>query len=266
MTDEGPIFLTGLDHSGKTLLRGWLNRVPGLHVARRTDLLGRLRAARSGGGGAEREALTELGATILAANGARRWGVQEAFAEWLWESLLRSLPDARILHVVRDPRDRAAAMLRAGAVGRGGLAAETVAWTRSAGVIRQARERHAESVMVVRYESLVQEPQRTWSELCDFLAEPGAPAVDDGPGSERLSAMAAAVGGWAAGLSTADVAFIERRAAAQMPAFGYAASPARSQAILPLRLVEEARWLVGRAAWRSRGQRLGIPAAEAATR
>jgi hypothetical protein len=266
VSEAGPIFLTGLDHSGKTLLRGWLNRVPGLHVARRADLLGRLRAARPGGEAAEWKALRELGVGILADSGSRRWGVQEAFAEWLWASLLRALPEARIVHLVRDPRGRTAAMVRAGTLGRGGPAAETAAWTSSAAVIRQALEQHPEAITVVRYESMVHEPQPTWATLCAFLQEPGAPPIEEGE-QERLRAMTAATGTWAETLSAADIAFIERRAAAEMPAFGYLPSGAvGQQAILPLRLVDEARWLVGRAAWRSRGQRLGIRAVEAATR
>lgn len=279
MTAASPIFVAGLDHSGKTVLRAALRRHASIEIVRHLEMWTRLRARHAAGGpGHERllDALTtgraaaleldrgqlaeasagafgdlvrEIGRQ-LCERGARRWGAQEALLEFETTRVLEELPDARVLCLVRDPRERCAAMLRSRAVGRGGVAAETAAWVASARAAMRAAAARADAVRIVRYEALIGDPEATLREVCAFVGEPFVPV-------DRPAAVATPA---APPLAAADVAFIQQHARSELAALGYRLEPVPARtAMLPDRLVDATRWQVGRLAWRRRSRHLGSP-------
>jgi hypothetical protein len=275
MREAAPILLAGLDHSGKTALRGMLEAHPAIHVVRHLELWtrlhawfvagadGRQRVVRflattavtppldherlSAAAGGDFAALArELGRQVCERAGTSRWGLQEALLELRTGEVLRELPEARIVMLIRDPRDRYAEMRARGTVGRGGLGAETAAWIASARAAMAAVGRRPDAFRVVRCEDLGRDPEATLRELCAFLGETFEPAM--------VRALPAAPG---EPLRERDVAFVQAHAAAEMEAHGYPSRPvANPAAMLPQRLADASRWQLGRLSWRRRTRHL----------
>lgn len=104
-------------------------------------------------------------------HGKARWGDKRPayFAEV--DVLLRLFPDAQVVHVVRDGRAVVASLKRmrwwdGGSIGAMATwaQAEHCAW-------RDERRLPADTVHVLRYESLVEDPRRVLERLCAFLDE-----------------------------------------------------------------------------------------------
>jgi hypothetical protein len=275
--EAAPIFVAGLVHSGKTSLRAALGAHPSIHMVRHIELWTRLRAWHATGangrkrvldaltsGRAERLALDrerlgrsasgdfadlvcEVGRQLCERAGTNRWGIQEALLEFEAEHVVREMPDARIIGLVRDPRDRFLRMRISGAVGRGGLAAETAAWIASVRAVMAAAEAWPDNVRVIRYEALVDRREPTLREVCAFIGEPFVEAMAAGEPADRDVGP----------LPERDVAVIQRRAAAEMMALGYELLPTATRTdILPRRLIDASRWQLGRLSWRRRSSHL----------
>jgi len=264
-----PIFLGGTGRSGKTLVRWMLSSHPRIVVSRRTEMWPRFSGrfgdlsspenlercldamlARKQIAGLEPDVERlrrdfALGAPTYARlfaliheqyaerNGKPRWGDQSAGVESFAEEILTSYPGARMIHMVRDPRDTYVALLdkglrRAGAVGRA-----TASWLSSVGLAERHAARHPESYRIIRYEDLVAAPGDTMRALCGFLAEAFDPAMVRMEGAHRYDALRAAspdgipvstayVGAYRDQIEPADLAFIQRAASAPMGSFGYA--------------------------------------------
>ena len=277
MKEAAPIFVAGLDHSGKTALRAALGAHPAIHMVRHIELWTRLRAWHAAGAGGrkrvldalttgraerlglDREALnrsasgdfadlvSEMGRQLCERARTSRWGLQEALLEFEAEHVMREMPDARIIGLVRDPRDRYVEMRAMGAVGRGGLAAETAAWVASARVATAAAEARPDAFCLIRYEALVDRREATLREVCAFIGEPFADAMMAGEAARRDAGV----------LPERDVAFIQRRAAPEIMALGYDMVPiAKRTDMLPQRLADASRWQLGRLSWRRRSSHL----------
>ena len=277
MKEAAPIFVAGLDHSGKTALRAALGAHPAIHMVRHIELWTRLRAWHATGasgrtrlldalttGRAERlgldrarldrsnsgdfaDLVCEVGRQLCERAGTSRWGLQEALLEFEAAHVLGEMPDARIIGLVRDPRDRFHQMRLSGAVGRGGLAAETAAWIASVRAAIAAAELWPEHFRVIRYESLIDRRGPTLREVCAFIGEPFFDAMAAGEPAGRDVGT----------LPERDVAFIQRRAAAEMMVLGYEMLPiAKRTDMLPQRLADASRWQLGRLSWRRRSSHL----------
>jgi len=277
MKEAAPIFVAGLDHSGKTSLRAALGAHPAIHLVRHIELWTRLRAWHAAGAsgrtrvldalttgrseqlGLDRERLDqsasgdfadlvcEVGRQLCERAGVSRWGLQEALLEFEAEHVVREMPDARIIGLVRDPRDRFRQMRKSGAVGRGGLAAETAAWIASVRAAIAAAEAWPDHVRVIRYEALVDRREPTLREVCAFIGESFVDAMTAGePAAYDIDP-----------LPERDVAFIQRRAAPEMMSLGYDMLPVDSRGdMLPQRLADASRWQLGRLSWRRRSSHL----------
>ena len=277
MKEAAPIFVAGLDHSGKTSLRAALGAHPAIHMVRHIELWTRLRAWHATGAsgrkrvlealttghaerlGLDREGLDgsasgdfadlvcEVGRQLCERAGTSRWGLQEALLEFEAEHVVREMPNARIIGLVRDPRDRFQQMRISGAVGRGGLAAETAAWIASVRAAIAAAEAWPDHVRVIRYEALVDRREPTLREVCAFIGEPFVDAMAAGEPAGRDVGE----------LPERDVAVIQRRAAAEMMALGYEMLPIATRTdMLPRRLADASRWQLGRLSWRRRSSHL----------
>ena len=211
--ENGPIFIGGLDRSGKTQLRRMLGRHPRLALTRKTYLWTRhynqygnlarsqnlercLQAMLKQGaiqalqpdverirrefrqGPPTYERLFELFHQQNAERlGKQRWGDQLKLVERFADTIFAAYPDAKMIHMIRDPRDRYTAALndrqRDKTSPRPGWKAgwSVARWLYSARLAEQNRQRFPERYLVLRYETLVQNPGETLKEVCNFLGE-----------------------------------------------------------------------------------------------
>ncbi len=102
--------------------------------------------------------------------GRIRWGDQTEFIERYADQIFAAYPHARIIHMLRDPRDRYEAMKHK-FHRRGGLGVATARWKISAMLAQKNQSKYPEQYKVIRYETLVTNPNTTLYETCEFLGE-----------------------------------------------------------------------------------------------
>ena len=198
---DTPVFIGGLAHSGKTPVRLALEKSSDIALTRKSYLwleyfnrLGdltdpRVRAA------ALDTLLADPAVSRLAPDAARvrrdfstaphsyarlfgiiqmqhaelvgkaRWGEQLGLVEAFADPIFETYPHARIVHMIRDPRDRLG-LRRSTRGGRAGW--ETAKWLYSAQLACDNERRYAGRYRIVRYERLVADPHATIREICDF--------------------------------------------------------------------------------------------------
>jgi hypothetical protein len=198
-------FVVGVPRSGTTLLRLLLDAHPDLAIpsetgfafvlgalppdASRDDLFDGLVGLHTWGDlGVSRDDLAAEFARLLPASageglrafyrlyaaqrGKSRWGDKTPVHVEYMDVLAEALPEARFVHIVRDGRGVAASWRGlAFAPGDGSIEAIATAW--STGV--EAAQRMGAGLphyREVRYEQLVDDPEATLRELCDFLELP----------------------------------------------------------------------------------------------
>ena len=199
-----PVFVGGLMRSGTTLLRAMLGRHPDIFAglethwfeldfaagrARRgeplTDYLERLArffdlpwpdVSRLAEASASAESFLQ-GFLDLAATraGKRRWAEKTPGNVRHVDRIVAAWPDARIIHIVRDPRDVFASFRRSRKYG--GPADYGRLWVETFAAVEQARQAPggaARNLFEVRYERLVQEPEAAMAEVLDFIGAPFA--------------------------------------------------------------------------------------------
>lgn len=266
---EQPIVICGLDRTGKTALRVALGAHPSLAMARRLDLwtamYGRFgdltddRNARRladalignrhlvhqlvdpnrlvdrilSGPRSYASAFAEIGTQLAERAGKLRWGEQAALAERQADPIFAAFPEARMIHVLRDPRDRFAAIARS-ASRRGGVAPATGAWRESVALAERNERRHPGRYLVLRIEDLLARPEATLREACDFAELPFLPSMAEAaraiPGAGK-DGDEIGTGIFRDILSGRQVAFIQARAGGQMASRGYIPIPVRLSGI-----------------------------------
>lgn len=251
----GPIFIGGLAFSGKTPLRIALAAHPRIAMTRRTAMWERFNG--SFGDLRRRENLDRCLDTMLADPavaelridrdrleedlaggpvdyprlfglmhsqhahrlGKPRWGDQMGPLEHYADLVLTAFPDARMVHMLRDPRTRYAAAAGRHRQGPGKLGWETARWLRSVELARRNQLRYPDRYRVVRFETLVGEPEATLRDVAAFVGEDYDHAMAKALAAVCASADAAALATAAHRPSVA--AFVERHAGAELAAFGY---------------------------------------------
>lgn len=169
-------------------------------------------------------------------NGTLRWGDKSLHEEHHTDRIFEEWPDARVVQLMRDPRDRHASVIRRYPNQRKGLTSVTGRWIDSHLAARRNLARHGDRYRVVRYETLAQEPEKTMRELCDFLElgyEPdilAMKAVDEqreqggnssfGPQAPG-SISTRSIGRYAEILDPREIAFIERLCRQGMKEYDY---------------------------------------------
>jgi hypothetical protein len=174
--------------------------------------------------------------------GKPRWGDQSGAIERFAAPVIAAYPDARILHLIRDPRDRHEAVAARARPPRPGAAWRSAAsWHRSARWARRNAARWPDNYRIVRYETLVRYPEQTMREVCAFLGEgfePGMLRLDtarrydrdrEGPGGSPIST--AYLDRHRGRVGAVDLAVIQRLTAGPMAEFGYPLEPARRQGV-----------------------------------
>lgn len=175
--------------------------------------------------------------------GKRRWGAQTGLIERFADDLYQMFPHATIIHMIRDPRDRYAAARSRAARGRGGVGAATARWRYSAELARRNQRAHPDRYLVVRFEDLVLETDKTLRSVCEFLAEEYEPGMLDMPDvperQRRLSEQGSGdrqellspefLGIFEGKMSDEELRFLQAITRRQMERHGYDPAPVRLQ-------------------------------------
>jgi hypothetical protein len=266
---NSPIFIGGLERSGKTYMRMMLAAHPRLFFSRRTNLwtfyYNRYGDLNQAGNlqlcladltkskhirtlipdsarlkrdlGTAPVSYGRLFALIhehhAEAIGKTRWGDQTEFIEHYADDIFTAYPDAKIIHMLRDPRDRYEAMLHK-SHRRGGLGVATVRWCASAMLAQRNQSKYSGRYKVIRYETMVIDPQKTLYETCEFLNEDFFPEMLHMQGEARFAGQVLDeedessaplttkyIGRYGNGLCTREVAYIQKQAGKLMSAYEY---------------------------------------------
>lgn len=268
----GPIFVGGASRSGKTLMRWILSSHPRIVVTRRAEMWPRFYGRFGDLGRREnferclramlgREQIASLapdlerlrhdfwrGRPIYARlfallheqhaerSGKARWGDQTGLVERFTDELMSAYRGAKMVHLIRDPRDRHEAILERGPRRLGAVGRSTAGWISSVKLAKRNGQRYPGSYKAVRYEALVTRPGDTMLAVCDFLGEDYEPAMirmEDVrryreqriAGSDEGLISTAYVGRYRRTISCFDLAFIQAVAGQQMVDLGYSPDP-----------------------------------------
>jgi hypothetical protein len=270
--ENGPIFIGGLDRSGKTVLRRMLGRHPRLALTRKTYLWTRFynrygdlaqpenverclqamlkqsaiqalqpdverirREFRQGPRTYERlfELIHQHNAERL---GKPRWGDQLGLVERFADIIFAAYPGAKMIHMVRDPRDRYAAALGDRLQGKTSRrpswkAGWSVArWLYSARLAERNQRRFPDRYLVLRYEMLVQDPGRTLATVCDFLGEMFDPRMLEPEARPEENVDEQEEPQTVQRISAGETAFAQLIAAQEMRRLGYGLEPVQLSA------------------------------------
>lgn len=199
--------------------------------------------------------------------GKPRWGDQTGLIERYADVIFAEFPDARMIHLLRDPRDRYHASLELWPDGKGRAGGATARWLYSARLARRNQPRYPGRYLTIRFEDLVRRPEETLRAVCDFIGEaytPAMPAMDGAPeyrekrshgrdlqpGESPLSDEF--IGLYRRTIPPRELAFMQRLAAREMALFGYAPDALHLTGDDRLRLaIDYPANLARMAAWRS---------------
>ena len=216
-TDEGmgagPIFIGGISFSGKTILHAVLSAHPNILITRHTSMWSRYyqrygeldrpenfdrcltdmlqdRHLRTLNPNPERirnefwrgspsyGRLFRLFHEHFAEQmGKPRWGDQLSYIERYADPILASFPNARMIHMIRDPRERYKESVDHSSHRLWKVGLETANWLHSAKLAERNQRQHPAAYKIIRYESLVTDPENTILDVCDFLEEDFAPTM-----------------------------------------------------------------------------------------
>jgi hypothetical protein len=169
--------------------------------------------------------------------GKPRWGDQTGLVEGFADEIFAAYPDVRMIHMVRDPRDRYDASLSLWPEGRLRAGGATGRWLYSIRLAERNAARYGERYRIQRYESLVADPLSTVRELCEFVGEAFEPAMmemgampsyrakleagnpDRDPAASPISD--AFVGSYRGRLAPSELAFMQSAAGSVMARYGY---------------------------------------------
>jgi hypothetical protein len=169
-------------------------------------------------------------------SGKERWGDKSLHNEHFADAIFREFPDASIIHMIRDPRDRYASVSRRHGQNMSRLGGVSARWNRSVDAgLRNAR-RYPDRYMFVRYEDLATSPEPTLEGVCSFLGEQfeeqmlqlqGTPDIQASKSNSsfgdlgRRTISTKAIGRYAEVLQPDEIAFIQTVSRNGMRRFDY---------------------------------------------
>ena len=266
---SGLVFIVGAPRSGTTLLRAMVNRHPRFGLCDETffdywvaqrerafgDLTDRARRAVAVDRYLATHRIQRLGLDVAAlretllregtsyselfrallqfaaqAQGKPRGGEKTPQHALIAAKLLAWYPDARLVHLVRDPRDVAASLKRM-PWGGGHRLLDARLWRACVDGAEACRA--DPRFLRVRYESLIEAPQPELERLCAFLGEPFVPAMLEGAAKKtdrwwfdraQGAVEKSRIERWRQELTATEIAQVEWVAGEALDRFGYAAA------------------------------------------
>lgn len=103
--------------------------------------------------------------------GRERWGDKMATFRRCMPTLMELFPDARIVHIIRDGRDVASSLLPL-SFGPNTAYVAAKKWRNFIESGLDYAAKHPKHVYTVRYEDLIDDPEKYLREICDFVGEP----------------------------------------------------------------------------------------------
>ncbi len=157
--------------------------------------------------------------------GRRRWGMHSSAFEFIVPSLLARHPLGRVIHLIRDPRDRQAClqMKRGGSFSRQSsklIGREAARWDLSVERAERNQIRFPESFMIIRYEDLASVPRKTMDRVLSFLGEP-VPTPQGQTATFRTEVRTTEIGCFETTLSARDKKIMEWLTGRTMRRLGY---------------------------------------------
>lgn len=137
---------------------------------------------------------------------------------------LEVFPDARFVHLVRDPRDVARSSIGMGWAGNVYYGVDH--WIRSERAIDRLKQDLAEGqYFEIRYESLVGDPEATLGSVCEFLNLPYDKGMLDFPEDSTYGPPDPSFSGqWKRKLSAREIQLVESKVGEMLEERGYSAS------------------------------------------
>jgi hypothetical protein len=171
--------------------------------------------------------------------GKPRWGDQTGLIERYADPIFAAYPGARMIHMLRDPRDRYEASLALWPNGKGRVGGATARWLYSAELAQRNLRRYPDRYLLIRYETMVAEPEATLRAVCAFLDEAYMPEMltMDGAPERRARIIQGApvdgsallnpafIGRYRQAIPPREIAFMQLHAGRAMRAHGYAPEP-----------------------------------------
>lgn len=269
---RGPIFVAGLERSGTSLMYALLASHPNIAMTRRTNMWTyfydqygnlsepenferclnkmmvykrlvklepdpeRIRREFQQGEMTYARLFALLEEHYAERKGKPRWGDKSLNTERYAEPIMDAYPGARILHMIRDPRDRYASVLKRWKERRGRVGAGTAMWLSSVQLAKENRERYPDQYMIVRYETLASRPTETLQGICAFIDEEYVPGMETMKGAKTFreqgsnssygdrkpgAITTSSIGRFRDVLTSQQIAFIQGRAQKEMREFEY---------------------------------------------
>jgi hypothetical protein len=122
--------------------------------------------------------------------GKRRWGDQLGRVEAYADHIFAAYPTAKMIHMVRDPRQRCAISAATSRHRQAKLGWETAAWRHSVRLAKRNHVRYPGRYLVLQYEKLLGCREKTLRRVCAFIGEAflpemlnvdGVPHTENGP-------------------------------------------------------------------------------------
>lgn len=271
----GPIFIAGIERSGTSLIYALLASHPNIAMTRRTNLWAffyrrfgdlsqpenlercleamrhykrllvlqpdyeRLRCEFQQGEPTYPRLFALMEQHHTEKVGKPRWGDKSLNTERYVDDIFAAYPNAKMIHMIRDPRDRYASALTRWKKMKGKVGAGTAMWLSSMALAKHNHRRYPDRYKILRYETLASQPEETLHELCAFIGEAYTPAMLAMKGAENFNQAGnssygqfepgristKSIGRFRKVLTKYDIAFIQTHTRRDMLAFDYELEP-----------------------------------------
>ncbi|HSL46396.1 MAG TPA: sulfotransferase [Anaerolineales bacterium] len=172
--------------------------------------------------------------------GKPRWGEQTGLIERYIDRVFETFIDGRMIHMIRDPRDRYVESLKMWPNGKGRAGGAVARWLYTTSLARRNLKKYPQQYLVVHFEDMVRAPEETLKTICQFIGEHYVPEMLElvGAPDHRAKMMRTAgdnqtgsilsdqhIGMYRKGLSKYELAFMHSITQGSLREFGYEVEP-----------------------------------------
>ncbi len=172
--------------------------------------------------------------------GKPRWGDKSLHTEHYAKALFKEFPDAKVIHMARDPRDRYASVKKRHGRTLNRVGASVGRWLYSMRAARRNLQRYPQNYRIVNYEQLASQPEQTLNQIFSFIGEDYTPKAlsmsgaadyrDSGGNSsfekiEPGTISTKSIGRYRSVITNAELAYIQTFAGKEMRNLGYELDP-----------------------------------------